>query len=129
MRTWKRLSESGRRWQRSAEKADSWTPRCCGLALLLALLVPIAARSQTKSVASAYFVDRLTNQGTSNDQVISAYTRPDTGLTWKPLEEVPITVFGQNLLKAYRIEFEDKFGSMQSSQIRRGAYAKLIWHF
>jgi iron complex outermembrane receptor protein len=79
--------------------------------------------------ASAYFVDRLTNQGTSNNQVIPAYTRLDTGLTWKPLEELSISVFGQNLLKAYHIEFEDKFGSMQSSQIRRGAYAKLVWHF
>jgi len=74
-------------------------------------------------------VDRLTNQGTSNNQVIPAYTRLDTGLTWKPLEELSISVFGENLLKAYHIEFEDKFGSMQSSQIRRGAYAKLVWHF
>ena len=78
---------------------------------------------------SAYFVDRLTNQGTSNNQVIPAYTRLDSGLTWKPLEELSISVFGQNLLKACHIEFEDKFGSMQSSQIRRGAYVNLVSYF
>jgi iron complex outermembrane receptor protein len=78
---------------------------------------------------SAYFVDRLTNQGTSNNQVIPAYTRLDTGITWKPVEELSIGVFGQNLLKDYHIEFEDKFGSMQSSQIRRSAYAQLTWLF
>jgi len=74
-------------------------------------------------------VDRLTNQGTSNNQVIPAYTRLDSGLTWKPLEELSISVFGQNLLKACHIEFEDKFGSMQSSQIRRGAYVNLVSYF
>jgi iron complex outermembrane recepter protein len=78
---------------------------------------------------SSYFVDRLTKQGTSNDQVIPAYTRLDTGLTWKPLEELSISVFGQNLLKDHHIEFEDKFGSMQSSQILRSAYTKLTWRF
>jgi len=79
--------------------------------------------------ASAYFVDRLTNQGTTNNQVIPAYTRLDTGLTWKPLEKFSISVFGQNLLENYHVEFEDKFGSMQSSQIPRSGYAKVIWRF
>ncbi len=79
--------------------------------------------------ASAYFVDRLTNQGTSNNQVIPAYTRLDTGLTWKPLEKFSISVFGQNLLENYHAEFEDKFGSMQSSQIPRSGYAKVTWRF
>jgi iron complex outermembrane receptor protein len=79
--------------------------------------------------ASAYFVGRLTNQGTSNNEVIPAYTRLDTGLTWKAREKLSISVFGQNLLKDYHIEFEDKFGSMQSGQIKRSGYAKITWRF
>jgi iron complex outermembrane receptor protein len=78
---------------------------------------------------SGYFVNRLTNQGTSNDQMIPAYTRLDTGITWKPLEELSISLFGQNLLRNDNIEFQDKFGSMESSQIRRSAYGKLTWRF
>jgi hypothetical protein len=61
--------------------------------------------------------------------VIPAYTRLDTELTWKAREKLSISVFGQNLLKDYHIEFEDKFGSMQSSQIKRSGYAKLTWQF
>ena len=79
--------------------------------------------------ASAYFVDRLTHQGPTNDQVIPAYTRVDTGLTWKPTSVFSISVVGQNLQKDRHLEFEDFFGSMQSSQIKRGAYAKFTWQF
>lgn len=78
---------------------------------------------------SAYYVDPLTNQGFSGDVRIPGYTRLDTGLTWKPLEHVSFSVFGQNLLKNDHVEFEDFFGSMQSSEIRRSGYAKLTWQF
>jgi iron complex outermembrane receptor protein len=78
---------------------------------------------------SAYFVDRLTAQGTTNNQVIPAYTRLDAGLTWTPRKELSISVIGQNLLSGHHIEFEDKFGSMQSSQIQRSAYAQMTWRF
>jgi len=79
--------------------------------------------------AFASFSDHLTNQGVSTFDRIPAYTRLDTGITWKPSEALSISVFGQNLLKNQHVEFEDVFGSMQSGQIRRGAYAKLVWHF
>ena len=78
---------------------------------------------------SAYFVDRLTHQSATNDQVIPAYTRVDTGLTWKPTSVFSISVVGQNLQKDRHLEFEDSFGSMQSSQIKRGVYAKFTWQF
>lgn len=77
----------------------------------------------------ASFADHLTNQGLSTVERIPAYTRLDTGLTWKPFEAVSFGVFGQNLLKARHLEFEDVFGSMQSGQIERGGYAKATWRF
>ncbi len=79
--------------------------------------------------ASAYYVDPLTNQGFSGEVRIPGYTRLDTGLTWKPLERLSVSVVGQNLLRNSHPEFEDFFGSMQSSQIKRSAYAKLTWQF
>jgi iron complex outermembrane receptor protein len=79
--------------------------------------------------ASAYFVDHLSNQGPTGNRRIPAYTRLDTGLTWKPLEKVSISVVGQNLLRDHHLEFEDIFGSMQSGQIKRSAYAKIVWQF
>jgi iron complex outermembrane receptor protein len=78
---------------------------------------------------SASFANHLTNQGLSTFERIPAFTRLDTGLTWKPGEAVSVSVFGQDLLNDHHIEFEDVFGSMQSGQIKRSAYAKLTWRF
>ena len=79
--------------------------------------------------ASAYYVDPLRNQGFSGTARIPGYTRLDTGLTWKAFERLSVNVVGQNLLKNGHVEFEDFFGSMQSSQIKRSGYAKLTWQF
>jgi iron complex outermembrane recepter protein len=76
---------------------------------------------------SAYFLDRLDNQGPSGNVNVPSYTRLDTGLTWKLRKGFSLTVVGQNLLKDHHMEFEDVNGSMQSSQIKRSAYAKLTW--
>jgi iron complex outermembrane receptor protein len=77
----------------------------------------------------ASFSGHLTNQGLSTFERIPAYTRLDTGLTWKPREAVSFSLFGQDLLKTKHIGFEDIFGSMQSSQIKRSGYAKVTWRF
>jgi len=37
--------------------------------------------------------------------------------------------WGQNFLKSHRMEVEDKSETLQSGQIKRGAYAKIIWQF
>ncbi len=79
--------------------------------------------------ASAYFVDRLSNQGPSTQEVIPAYTRLDTGVTWRPRERFSLSLVGQNLLKDHHVEFQDVFGSMQSGQIKRSAYVKFVWQF
>ena len=79
--------------------------------------------------AAAYFVDRLTHQGVTDDQVIPAYTRVDTSLTWSPRENLSISVVGQNLVSGHHPEFEDIFGSMQSGQVKRSGFAKIAVRF
>ena len=79
--------------------------------------------------ASAYYVGRLTNQGPFPGVTIPAYTRLDLGVTWKPLERISFSLVGQNLLQDHHLEFEDVNGALQSSQIKRSAYAKMAWHF
>ena len=76
-----------------------------------------------------YFVNSLADQGASSNVKIPSYTRLDTGLTWKLGEGFSVTVAGQNLLKDHHMEFEDVNGSMQSGQIKRSAYAKMMWRF
>jgi iron complex outermembrane receptor protein len=73
--------------------------------------------------ASVYFVNRLPTPG------IPSYTRLDTGLIWQAGEHVSMSVTGQNLLKGVHEEFAGADASVQSGQMRRGAYAKLTWSF
>jgi iron complex outermembrane recepter protein len=78
---------------------------------------------------SAYYVEALDHQSPSANARIPSIARLDSGLTWKLGEGFSISVVGQNLLRDHHLEFEDVFGSMQSGQIKRSAYAKITWQF
>jgi len=73
--------------------------------------------------ASVYFVDRLTALG------VPAYTRLDTGLTWRFAKNASLSVAAQNLLKDHKLEYFNMSGLTQSSLIKRSGYAKLTWRF
>src|SRR5580704_4781080 len=73
--------------------------------------------------ASAYFVDRL------RSGEIPSYTWFDTGLTWRWTEGLAMSLVGQNLVKDRHLEFVDDSGSIQSTLIKRSAYAKFTWQF
>ena len=73
--------------------------------------------------ASAYFVGRLPAQA------VASYTRLDTQLTWRLRESVGLSLVGQNLLRDHHVEFNDAFQSVNSSQVKRSAYAKVTLQF
>ena len=73
--------------------------------------------------ASAYFVDRL------SAPMIASYTRVDTQLAWRMTESTELSLVGQNLLSDHRAEFNDQLQSVNSSLIKRSAYAKFTWRF
>ena len=72
---------------------------------------------------SGYFVDRLKSGGAP------AYTRLDTGLTWRWTEALSMSVVGQDLWKDRHVEFVDDSGSVRSTLIKRSIYGKLTWQF
>ena len=73
--------------------------------------------------SSAYFVSALPIQG------VTSYTRLDTQLKWKIAERGEISVVGQNLLHNDHLESADALTVVNSSLIKRSAYAKFIWRF
>ena len=73
--------------------------------------------------ASAYFVSELPNQS------VAAYTRIDTQLEWKLAERADIRLVGQNLLHNDHLESMDDLTLVNSSLIKRSAYAKFTWRF
>lgn len=72
---------------------------------------------------SVYFVDRLASPS------IVSYTRLDSGLTWQRKEHLTLRIFGQNLLQDHHLEFQDLTQTLNSSLMKRSAYAKITWHF
>jgi iron complex outermembrane receptor protein len=72
---------------------------------------------------NAYFVGRLPAH------LLSSYTRLDSQLTWRLAEGVQLSLIGQNLLRDHHAEFNDQFQSVNSSLIKRSAYAKVTWRF
>jgi iron complex outermembrane receptor protein len=76
---------------------------------------------------SAYFVDRLSHQGTFSMSSVPAYTRIDTGLTWRFREALSISAVGQNLVQGRHLEFLGSLGGLQSSELKRSAYVKFVW--
>ncbi len=72
---------------------------------------------------SAYFVDRL------KSGAIPAYTRLDTGLTWRWTEGLAVSLVGQNLVKDRRQEFLDDSETVRSTLVKRTAYVKFTWQF
>jgi iron complex outermembrane recepter protein len=73
--------------------------------------------------ASAYFVGELPVQD------VASYTRLDTQLRWKFAERGEISLVGQNLLRNDHLESMDELTVVNSSLIKRSAYAKLTWRF
>jgi outer membrane receptor for monomeric catechols len=73
--------------------------------------------------ASAHFVSGLPVQG------VPSYTRIDTQLTWQFAERADLSVVGQNLLRDHHLESMDQLTLVNSSLIKRSAYAKLTWRF
>jgi iron complex outermembrane receptor protein len=73
--------------------------------------------------SSAYFVSSLPAQG------VPSYTRIDTQLRWKFMERGELSVVGQNLLRNTHLESMDALTVVNSSYIKRSAYAKLTYRF
>ena len=76
---------------------------------------------------SIYFVDRLKDQGITTSSTVPGYTRLDSGLTWKIRKGLALSIVGQNLLRDRHVEFLGTFGGVQSCELKRSGYAKIVW--
>jgi iron complex outermembrane receptor protein len=72
---------------------------------------------------NGYFISELPIQQ------VPSYTRVDAQLTWKFAERGEFSVVGQNLLQDHHLESMDISTLVNSSLIKRSAYAKFTWRF
>jgi outer membrane receptor protein involved in Fe transport len=72
---------------------------------------------------AAYFVERLPAQP------VTSYTRLDTQLSWRLGERAAFSLVGENLLRDHHVESNATGTSVDSSQMKRSAYARITCHF
>lgn len=77
---------------------------------------------------SAYYVDELTSLDFNTGKDIDAYTRLDMRLAWQAMDNMELSVVGQNLLESKHQEFSG-FAYQNSSQIPRSVYGNIAWKF
>ncbi|MEW5979529.1 MAG: TonB-dependent receptor [Acidobacteriota bacterium] len=66
--------------------------------------------------------------GSSPARLVPAYNRLDLRLGWRLRENFELSVGGQNLLDPHHREFRSIFGE-EITEVKRSAYAKLVWRF
>jgi iron complex outermembrane receptor protein len=71
----------------------------------------------------AYFV------GSLPALAVPSYTRLDSNVTWQASERFSISLVAQNLLRDHHLEFTGPDSSVQSSLIKKSAYAEVSWRF
>jgi iron complex outermembrane receptor protein len=72
---------------------------------------------------AVYFVERLPAQP------VTSYTRLDTQLSWRLGERAAFSLVGENLLRDHHVESNATGTSVDSSRMKRSAYARITCHF
>ena len=73
--------------------------------------------------SSVYFV------GSLPAQAVPSYTRIDSKLTWRYSERVQIELVGQNLLSDHHLENNDAYAIVNSSEVKRSVFSRIVWRF
>jgi iron complex outermembrane receptor protein len=69
------------------------------------------------------YVDALPNRN------VTDYTTLDTRVAWRPLEQLELSVVGQNLIDSGHSEYTTEFVKVTNSVIERSFYFKVDWEF
>lgn len=78
--------------------------------------------------ASAYYVDDLAALDINTGRNVEDYLRLDLRLAWQPLENLEVSLVGQNLLDGEHQEFGG-FAYQNSSQVPQSFYGNVTWKF
>jgi iron complex outermembrane receptor protein len=74
------------------------------------------------------YVDRNKARGFFGTANIEAYVSMDIRLAWRPVNEIEISLVGQNLLAKHHLEYQQENFTKQT-EIDRGMYGKITWNF
>ena len=65
----------------------------------------------------------------SSGFIFDDYITADVGLTWSPVSTIEISIVGQNLLDDRHLEYRLSGFTKNASEVERGVYGKIRWHY
>ncbi len=74
------------------------------------------------------YVDKNKAVGFFGYTVINDYVSMDIRLAWRPINDIELSLVGQNLLASQHLEYRQE-AFTTPTEIDRGFYGKLAWHF
>jgi iron complex outermembrane recepter protein len=75
-----------------------------------------------------YFVDSILSDSAQTALPIASYVRLDVGVTWRPMPNLELGIWGQNLLDDRHAEFNN-LRNPQRVEVPRGVMGKITWRF
>jgi iron complex outermembrane receptor protein len=78
--------------------------------------------------SAAYYVDQTSHLSGSTVLPTPSYFRFDTGVTWRPTQNLELSVWGQNLLDGRHAEF-NSFHASFLTEVPRSVLGKITWRF
>lgn len=75
-----------------------------------------------------YYVDKTAHVANNATFTTPAYVRLDLGATWRPLKNLELSIWGQNLLDPRHSEITS-FHTAYVTEIPRGVLGKITWRF
>jgi len=80
--------------------------------------------------AACYYYSELVDTASTSPVVTPEYVRLDVGVSWRPMENLELSAWAQNLLDDRHPEFVPEFGGTGSAaEVERGVYAMATLRF
>ena len=86
-------------------------------------------RSRLKLTRGIVWDSNVYYVGSLPAQLVPSYTRVDSQLTWQFSERAQLSIVGQNLLSDHHVEANDALAVVNSSEVKRSVYSKIVWRF
>ncbi len=83
----------------------------------------------TTDIELDLWVRYVDNLSSPYQQAISSIFTMDVRLGWKPTDNLEIDIVGQNLLDSHHPEYIPEMVGIVPTEVQRGIYGKLTWHF
>jgi iron complex outermembrane receptor protein len=79
-------------------------------------------------IGAAYYVDQISPSNGILDVSVDSYVRFDLGVTWRPMQNLELGIWGQNLAEGGHPEFPS-YRTREISEVPRSVVGRVTWEY